>query len=129
MDMGGPDSKRRPSGGGSGNLKVQQLSGAASEAGAAAAAAAARPLDKVHCDATVNCLLRLACQVNNAQAPTGVSPLELLSRSVHYYLNCRLIDLTLWQINDFLRELCITRQKNCISDQRTPPFQAMCVTS
>ena len=84
MDMGGPDSKRRPSGGGSGNLKVQQLSGAASEAGAAAAAAAARPLDKVHCDAIVNCLLRLACQVNNAQAPTGVSPLELLSRSVHY---------------------------------------------
>ena len=82
MDMGGSDSKRRPSGGGPGNVKVPQLSGATSDAAAAAAAAAARPLDKVHCDAIVNCLLRLACQVNNAQAPTGVSPLELLSRYV-----------------------------------------------
>ena len=41
---------------------------------------AAKPLEKNHCDNIANCLLRLACQVSNAQAGTGVSPQEMLSR-------------------------------------------------
>jgi len=41
---------------------------------------AGRPIDKQHCDAIVNYLLRLACAVNDAQAVTGTSPGEMLSR-------------------------------------------------
>eukprot|EP00094_Tigriopus_californicus_P003836 TCALIF_03692-PA protein Name:"Similar to TRRAP Transformation/transcription domain-associated protein (Homo sapiens)" AED:0.01 eAED:0.01 QI:3/1/1/1/1/1/3/160/3083 len=39
-----------------------------------------KPLNKAHCDAIVNYLLRLACQVSDAQAGTGGSPGEMLSR-------------------------------------------------
>uniref|UniRef100_A0A0K2TN82 Transformation/transcription domainassociated proteinlike [Nasonia vitripennis] n=1 Tax=Lepeophtheirus salmonis TaxID=72036 RepID=A0A0K2TN82_LEPSM len=39
-----------------------------------------KPLDKVHSDAIVNYLLRLACQVSDTQAATGTSPGEILSR-------------------------------------------------
>ena len=53
----------------------------APEAAAASVPDVNRPLDKVHCDAIVNYLLRLACQVvNETQAGSGTSPGEMLSR-------------------------------------------------
>jgi transformation/transcription domain-associated protein len=70
----GPDSK-----------KVKLMGGA----GAVAAAPGAgviksevqKPLEKIHADAIVNYLLRLACQVSDSQAATtGGSPGEILSR-------------------------------------------------
>ncbi|QQP58074.1 Transformation/transcription domainassociated proteinlike [Caligus rogercresseyi] len=39
-----------------------------------------KPLDKVHSDAIVNYLLRLACQVSDSSAASGTSPGEILSR-------------------------------------------------
>ena len=75
---GGPDAKRRQGtsginlpGGIGGSVAAAGKTAVGGVAGAAGAGqlpsqdpAASRPLDKVHCDSIVNCLLRLACQVS-----------------------------------------------------------------
>jgi transformation/transcription domain-associated protein len=63
-------------GGGAGGDPKRKFSGGAQKQ----VCDATRPLDKTHCDAIVNYLLRLACQVSDAQAGTGTSPGEMLSR-------------------------------------------------
>lgn len=78
------------SGGATATAVAAAASPAATAAAAASAAAAAankqhigdasKPLDKNHCDAIINYLLRLACQVNESQAGSGTSPGEMLSR-------------------------------------------------
>ena len=72
---GGPtetamDAKRRLSASGAGIVTVKPGMGGLATVGGgnaatADAAASSRPLDKAHCDAIVNCLLRLACQVTH----------------------------------------------------------------
>ena len=73
-DAGGPDTK-----------KVKLMGGVAVAGGGVAASVGKlevqKPLEKVHADAIVNYLLRLACQVSDIQAATtGGSPGEILSR-------------------------------------------------
>jgi transformation/transcription domain-associated protein len=62
-EQGGPDPKRRAS---SASGQSQPI-GSPPPKPAPPPAEANKPLEKVHCDSIVNYLLRLACQVNDAQ--------------------------------------------------------------
>ena len=75
-DQGGPDPKRRASSVPGQNQPI----GSPPPKPAGQPADASKPLEKGHCDSIVNYLLRLACQVSDAQAGTGNSPGEMLSR-------------------------------------------------
>ena len=74
-DQGGPDPKRRAS---SVPGQIQPIGSPPPKP--VGQTDVSKPLEKGHCDSIVNYLLRLACQVSDAQAGTGVSPGEILSR-------------------------------------------------